>query len=309
MKETNYSAHTKLLISGEYLVTRGALALAIPLKFTQKLKITETGLPGNELLWQSREQGKVWFEGTFDKDDFQIYAASDKQIATTLQQILKAARELNPEFLNSHEEIHAETETDFELIWGLGSSSTLISVVAQWAGINPYTLLQKTFGGSGYDIACATAHGPVFYQLINQQPQINNAAFRPSFAHQIGFVYLGKKMNSRTSMQKFNQQANYSEQIIQRISNISKELTAANTIEQFEQLLNEHEQIIADILQIQPVKKQLFGDYPFTVKSLGAWGGDFALFTCRNPEEAITYFQQKAMQPVMWLPEVIRMPS
>jgi hypothetical protein len=110
-------------------------------------------------------------------------------------------------------------------------------------------------------------------------------------------------------MQKFNQQANYSEQIIQRISNISKELTAANTIEQFEQLLNEHEQIIADILQIQPVKKQLFGDYPFTVKSLGAWGGDFALFTCRNPEKAITYFQQKAMQPVMWLPEVIRMPS
>lgn len=304
-----FSAHTKLLLSGEYLVTRGALALAIPLRFTQELRITDTGQTGNELLWQSREQGKVWFEGTFDKDDFQIIATSDKQTAATLQRILIATQELNPDFLNSNHEIHAETETDFELKWGLGSSSTLIASVAQWAGVNPYTLLQKTFGGSGYDIACATAHGPIFYQLINQQPAISEAAFRPSFAHQIGFVYLGKKMNSRTSMEMFNHQASYSEQIIQRISNISKKITAANTIEQFEKLLDEHEEIIAEILHIQPVKKQLFADYPFTVKSLGAWGGDFALFTCRNPEEAITYFQQRAMQPVFWFQEVVRMTS
>lgn len=309
MKETVFSAHTKLLLSGEYLVTRGALALAIPLKFTQQLRITETGLPGNELLWQSREKGKVWFEGAFDKDDFQINATNDKQIATTLQQILLAVREMNPDFLNSSQEIHAETDTDFELKWGLGSSSTLIASIAQWAGVNPYTLLQKTFGGSGYDIACATAHGPVFYQLINQQPEICEAAFRPSFAHQIGFVYLGKKMNSRTSMEKFNQQAGYSEQIIQRISNISKEIITANTIEQFEKLLDEHEQIMAEILQIQPVKNQLFADYPFTVKSLGAWGGDFALFTCRNSEEAKSYFQQKGFQPVFWLQEIMRMTS
>lgn len=309
MEEIVFSANTKLLLTGEYLVTRGAIALAIPLKFTQKLQITDTGKSGNELLWQSREQGKIWFEGIFDKDDFQINATNDKQTAATLQQILIATRELNPNFLSENYEIHAETETDFELKWGLGSSSTLIASIAQWGSVNPYILLQKTFGGSGYDIACASAHGPIFYQLINHQPQISEAEFHPSFSLQIGFVYLGKKMNSRNSMKMFNQQANYSQQIIERISNISKEITTANTIEDFEKLLNEHEQIMADILQIQPVKKQLFPDYPFTIKSLGAWGGDFALFTCRNPEDATRYFQQKNMHPVFWLQDIVRTTS
>ncbi|MCX7743005.1 MAG: GYDIA family GHMP kinase [Flavobacteriales bacterium] len=309
MQEFIFASHTKLLLTGEYLVTRGALALALPLKFKQTLKITDTGKNGTELLWQSREQGQVWFEATFDKDDFQINATTDKQIATTLQQILIAAREMNFDFLRNNHEIHAETETDFMMQWGLGSSSTLISSIARWANVNPYTLLKKTFGGSGYDIACATAQGPIFFQLINQQPEVKAAEFHPLYSHYIGFVYLGKKMNSRSSMNQFNQQANYTEQTIRRISDISIEITKATTIDVFENLLNDHESIMSDVLQIQPIKQQLFIDYPYTIKSLGAWGGDFILFTCRNPQEAISYFQQKAMQPVFWFPEIVQMNS
>lgn len=307
MQEFLFPSNTKLLLSGEYLVTRGALALALPLKFTQTLKITDTGLPGTELLWQSREQGKVWFEATFDVDDFQINATTDKQIANTLQQILLATREMNAGFLAGNHEMHAETETDFELHWGLGSSSTLISSIARWANVNPYHLLQKTFGGSGYDIACATAQGPIFYRLRlnNQQPEVRPADFHPTFFHQVGFVYLGKKMNSRSSMAEFNQKSNFSEQTIQQISRISMELTQVDTIEAFEELLNEHERIMAEVLQIQPIKNQLFKDYPFTIKSLGAWGGDFALFTCRNMQEARNYFQQKGMQPVFSYVELV----
>lgn len=307
MQEFFFPSNTKLLLSGEYLVTRGALALALPLKFSQNLKITDTGLPGSELLWQSREQGKVWFEATFDNEDFQINATTDKQIATTLQQILLAAREINPNFLTGIHEIHAETETDFELQWGLGSSSTLISSIARWANVNPYHLLQKTFGGSGYDIACATAQGPIFYRLINQQPEVKTANFHPSFSHQIGFVYLGKKMNSRSSMAKFNQIGNFSEQTIQKISQISADISQVDTIEAFEALLNEHEKIMAEVLQIQPIKNQLFKDYPFTIKSLGAWGGDFALFTSRNLHESKKYFQEKNMQPIFEFKNIVRL--
>lgn len=306
MQEFIYPSYTKLLLSGEYLVTRGALALALPLKFTQILKITDTGQPGTELLWQSREKGKVWFEATFDVDDFQINATTDKQVASTLQQILLTAREMNGGFLSGNHEMHAETETDFELQWGLGSSSTLISSIARWANVNPYHLLQKTFGGSGYDIACATAQGPIFYRLNNQQPEVRPADFRPTFSHQVGFVYLGKKMNSRSSMAEFNQKNNFSEQTIQHISRISMELTQATTIEAFEELLNEHERIMSVVLQIQPIKNLLFKDYPYTIKSLGAWGGDFALFTYRNMQEARNYFQQKGMQPVFSYNELVR---
>ena len=35
--------------------------------------------------------------------------------------------------------------------------------------MNPYILLFDTFGGSGYDIACAEAEGPVLYQLLEDE--------------------------------------------------------------------------------------------------------------------------------------------
>jgi len=37
----SYESRAKLMISGEYLVLKGALSLAIPLRFGQKLLITE----------------------------------------------------------------------------------------------------------------------------------------------------------------------------------------------------------------------------------------------------------------------------
>ena len=57
------------------------------------------------------------------------------------------------------------TKLTFPRAWGLGTSSTLISLIAQWAKCDPFELLFEAFGGSGYDIACATANSPISYQL------------------------------------------------------------------------------------------------------------------------------------------------
>jgi hypothetical protein len=46
------------------------------------------------------------------------------------------------------------THLNFPKKWGLGTSSTLINNIAQWLQIDAFTLLNNSFGGSGYDIAC-----------------------------------------------------------------------------------------------------------------------------------------------------------
>src|SRR5690606_10074625 len=95
-----------------------------------------------------------------------------------LFEILHAAKQLNSDFLNSGCQV--ETRLTFPQDWGLGSSSTLINNIAKWAQIDAYKLLENTFGGSGYDIACAEYNGPITYQL-GKQRTVKDVDFNPVF--------------------------------------------------------------------------------------------------------------------------------
>ena len=59
--------------------------------------------------------------------------------------------------------------------WGLGSSSTLISLLSQWSGVAPEKLLSTSFGGSGYDVACATAKDAIIYANGKTKKEIHLA--------------------------------------------------------------------------------------------------------------------------------------
>src|SRR5690606_22841947 len=87
--------------------------------------------------------------------------------------------------------------------WGLGTSSTLINNIAQWFGINAFELLQKSFGGSGYDIACAQNNTPITYQVLNNQPMVKQVSFNPEFKEHIYFVYLNQKRDSKEAIANF----------------------------------------------------------------------------------------------------------
>ena len=53
-----------------------------------------------------------------------------------------------------------------------------------------------------------------------------------------------------------------------------------------------HEYLISDLLKIERVKDRLFPDYWGSVKSLGAWGGDFVMINHHgDEEEAESYFK------------------
>jgi mevalonate kinase len=285
----------KFLITAEYLLLKGAVGLALPLKQGQVLTVEKntSGL----IEWKSKVFEETWFEATLDVFNMEVLASSDPDIATSLQLIFKQARILNPGFVDIGYDV--TITADFNLAWGLGSSSTLINNMALWANVDPYILLEKTFGGSGYDIASAGAKGPLTYQLIPGGRIVKEVNFAPPFSEQIFFVYLGKKMNSRTGMRYFKEKAVYGEEEIDQINLITHEVIQSTTLSQFEELLSEHEKIMSAILQMPTIKESSFPDYPYVIKSMGAWGGDFVLVTGKDLSQVKKYFATKGLDTVI----------
>lgn len=271
MKE--FYAHGKLLISGEYLILDGAKGLALPTKKGQKLEVTSQN---DQLIqWESFDHNnELWFSMSCTTD-FEKTETTDPEISKHLITLLSEAKRQNPKFLGSGASV--KTHLEFPREWGLGSSSTLISTIAQWAAIDPFLLLKDRFKGSGYDIACATAKGPIIYNIENQKPRIVECSFNPNFIDHLFFVYLGSKQISSEAINSYQKLHFDKQSAIQKISSLTDQLTNADDLISFQKLLSEHESLMASILNTKPVKEQFFLDYQGAVKSLGAWGGDFVL--------------------------------
>ena len=90
--------------------------------------------------------------------------------------------------------------------------------------------------------------------------------------------------------------------MISRISIITKEIIYSKTIEEFEHFLDEHEAITGQYIQSETVKSKYFSDYEGSVKSLGAWGGDFVLATRENKK----YFLDKGFDTILSFSEIIK---
>ncbi len=290
--KSSYEARGKVLLSGEYLVLDGALALGIPLNLGQRMTVTEGS--GLDIIWQSYQpDGNMWFKGKFDLFGFEAEKTTDKKIADTLSTILEAAVRLNSDFLSKWKKYRVNTYLDFDPEWGLGSSSTLISCVAEWADVDPFDLLEATFGGSGYDIACAKADGPIFFQSDNENYSVDPADFFPAFEDQLYLVYTGKKQNTQKEIANYKSKRINGREV-DEISQISRSLCTVNELKYFEELLQDHENLISEVIGQPRVKKQVFEDYWGEVKSLGAWGGDFVIATSdRSPKQTQEYFNQK----------------
>ena len=186
-----------------------------------------------------------------------------------------AASELNADFLVNHTGFLVETQLGFSKDWGLGSSSTLVNNVSQWANVNPFYIQKKVFGGSGYDIACAQKDNPITYQLIDQRPKVEDVAFFPPFHEHLFFVYMNIKQNSRTSIK--NHYRGISDQERNALNALTKRFVRTKKASEFQALMLAHENIISNLIGLPPVQQTTFSDYEGVVKSLGAWGGDFVL--------------------------------
>ncbi len=305
---THYHSHGKLLLTGEYTVLDGSLSLALPTTFGQSLKVSQQ--ENNTLLWTSFDnKNDIWFQGEFDLEHLKPGTLSNNkffsdEVAHRLNTIFKKTRELNPDFLRQNSGVRVETHMNFNRHWGLGSSSTLLNNIAQWAEIDAYQLLQNTFGGSGYDIACAIHGKPILYHLVKQEPRIVEVAFEPAFKEQLSFVYLNRKQDSREGIERYRSLKIEKPALIKEISSLTRELINCDNLKDFQEVLEAHEILMARSLQLTRVQDDLFPDYNGVVKSLGAWGGDFVLAASHTEDP--TYFHNKGYNTILSYKEMVK---
>lgn len=298
-----YYSNGKLLLTGEYVVLDGALSLALPTKFGQSLKVSKLSEP--KLKWNSFDHKKaIWLDHEFAIIDGRLPSLqTNNALINRLLDILKAAQSLNPGFLKFEKGFAIETHIDFDRTWGLGTSSTLINNIANWLNIDPYLLLEKTFGGSGYDIACASSDSPITYQIYNGMREVTNVGFNPPFKEHLYFVYLNKKKNSRDAIAQYKANQPISNDTISEISTITNACIATESLEAFKSYIKAHEDLISRIIKQVTIQEEMFSDFNGQTKSLGGWGGDFIMaISDSNPTE---YFKSKGFSTILAYSEII----
>ena len=287
------------------MVLHGAKALAVPLKFGQRMVVHSIPGPGI-LRWETYVLGKIWFTGSFNQNNLEILDASEPKTAIFLQKLLKAGRKLNPDPVFQLNGFYIKNYIDFDINWGLGSSSSLVSNLAWWLDISPYNLYRELYQGSGYDVFCARSGRPIIYQLINNLPSSEEILFDPKYSNHLYFVYLGRKQDSQQSVMHFKTKSLNDERLIGKISELTDSLLNADTLEDFMTVMRLHEEIISSILGLKQVKEELFPDFQGEIKSLGAWGGDFVMAaTPLSYHDVIDYFRNKNLQVVFKWNEII----
>jgi mevalonate kinase len=300
---STYHANGKLLLTGEYLVLHGAKAIALPLNVGQQMAVSIDS-ECDSIFWQAFYQNQVWFSCELDSVDLSVLNATDTEKAATLVRILQAIKSLKPDFsLEPGTSFKTTIEANPE--WGLGSSSTLLSLLSQFSGVDPFLLNEMAFQGSGFDIACATADGPILYQRgLPAEP----VSLGYPFSDQLFLVYSGKKKGTAREVRSFLKERPVSEQQIADMTALSEEFAVCINQQDFNRLIEIHESMIGKIIGQTPVKKQFFPDFEGAIKSLGAWGGDFWLVsTAMTFQQISKYFENKGFTTVFkWFDLILK---
>lgn len=305
----HFRSNGKLLLTGEYLVMRGAKALAIPLSKGQSLEIKATDNDGHpNLLWFAFGPHELWFKTSFELPSLDIIGTTDRERSARLQLILLTLQQLNPAIFDGRYSYQFKTRLDFEPEWGFGSSSTLIANLSRWADVDPFTLLNLSIGGSGYDIACALTEKPLHFQLKTMRPIIYTVDFEPVFRDKLFFVYQGKKQDSAAEIIRFNQKTGENDlgDAINSVNEITEQATITTSFREFCSLMDKHERLIGNLLERPPLKT-VFPGFEGHIKSLGAWGGDFFLAMTEQSFTGLTdYFAARGIHTVFKYNDLIR---
>jgi mevalonate kinase len=293
MKEL--TARGKLLISSEYMVLYGSKALAVPLKKGQSLeKIRKENR--TIFSWKAYHEEECWFSADFNASTLAVMKTTDPVKAENLRKLLRATIDTNPLFQKELFEWDVNTRLDFSPSWGMGSSSTLTALVADWAEINPLDLHFMVSDGSGYDVACAIAGRPIIYRLRDDGPHFQPVPFDPPFADQLYFVWLGTKQPTASHLAAMAGQITPGYQDIVYFSSLTKGMLHAGELSEFRNYMEEHESKLSELINQERVSETLFPDLRGSVKSLGAWGGDFVMIASeQEPSALYKYLEKKGL--------------
>ncbi|KNB62451.1 MULTISPECIES: GYDIA family GHMP kinase [Chryseobacterium] len=265
----------KLMLTSEYFAVDGALVLAVPTKLGQEFFFEEKHDGKSIIFWEAYHQNKLWLKAVIDYKNWQILETNITSSAEFILKVLKNVQSLSEiKFKNTYT-YHLKTNLQFPPDYGLGSSSTLMNNLAEWANIDPFHLNTISLGGSGYDIAVAKAKSAVLFQ---NKPEIRfeKINFSPKFKDELIFIHLNQKQDSREGINHYKSKIK-SQNLVDEFSDLTRNILLCNELENFSDLMLLHEQKISDFIEIPTVKSKFFPDCPTFVKSLGAWGGDFVM--------------------------------
>lgn len=265
----------KLMLTSEYVAVDGALVLAIPTKLGQELFYTENEDRKSLIFWEANHQNQLWLKATIDYKNWKILETNDSKASEFILKTLKNVQNLSEIKLKSDTSYHIKTNLQFPSDFGLGSSSTLMNNLAEWANIDPFILNEISLGGSGYDVAVAKEKSAVLYSRFPERVY-ETIDFQPSFKDELIFIHLNQKQDSREGISHYRSKPT-STKLINDYSALTKKIVNSQNLEEFSELMTIHEQKLSDFLETPTVKEKYFQDCPSFVKSLGAWGGDFVL--------------------------------
>lgn len=297
-----YFSSGKLLITSEYSVLKGALALALPTRLGQEMSVEKDEIGDNKIYWNAYHQGMPWLFAEIDFCAWEIIETNLPQNAEFILKTLKNIEILSPNFFEKNKDYFIKTNLQFPANFGLGSSSTLMTNLAKWSGVDAFALNEISLGGSGYDIAVALENSPILYQLKEETRQVEKVDFQPDFKEDLIFIHLNQKQDSREGIQLFRSK-DCPTSLINQFSEITKSVINCQNIEDFSALMENHEQLLSDFLGLTKVKDKYFADCPVFVKSLGAWGGDFVM--SRKFDNYEDYFAQKGFSTIFSWQEMI----
>ncbi len=291
----SFYAPGKILLVGEYTVTKGFEGLAVPVKSGQWMDVWEFDSPGNaedRFIFNALDsRGASWFSESFDISNLKSNSLETNAVKSNVtdenfennESHLSKLLALVPEsFWKSGKSYRFETRLEFDRSSGLGSSSTFVQLMSNYFKLDPFQVQDLVFGGSGYDVAIAAVQKPLIYWRNEQGVHFRQWKLNSELTKDWKVVFLGNKVNSRTStsqvsdmLEDLSNDENYRMQI-QKIIEIvrdAQELMALETgIEMYQMFLS---QLLG---MVTPYT--YFGVKPLprgVCKWLGAWGGDMLL--------------------------------
>lgn len=282
----SFYAPGKVILAGEYAVLHGFEALALPVNKGQWLDTWCYSTPNNGhdffryTALDKDEQSWLFVELEIDVLRNGVLNLNEHPPETHF--LLRLLQHVPTEFWKHGYSHRFESRLEFDRVHGLGSSSTFLTLLCQYFGLNPHTLQHQIFGGSGYDVAIAQVQKPLVFWLKNDESNFREWSLKPDLTAGWNIVFLGEKVNSRESVAKANTQmekvANDENYRLQ-ISKILAVVRDAQDIPTLETGLEMYQLFLSQLLELPSVYAH-FNIKPVSRglgKWLGAWGGDMIL--------------------------------
>ncbi|WP_234109924.1 GYDIA family GHMP kinase [Chryseobacterium sp. R2A-55] len=274
--ERSFFSPGKLLLTSEYAVLDGALALAVPTQLGQELSVVEMEDGQSMISWNAFHQNQPWLSAKINYQHWEITEANIPDSARFVLKVLKQVQKSSALKFQGSTSYEIQTNLQFPADFGLGSSSTLMTNLSDWAEIDAFELNASCLGGSGYDIAVAQAKSAIFYRYLKGERKTEKLHFQPEFRSELIFIHLNRKQDSRKGIEMYRSKPK-SPDLIAQLSALTHEIFLTGDLEKFSEKMEDHECRLSEFLGMATVKEKYFENAPVFVKSLGAWGGDFVL--------------------------------